>query len=119
MTEQPGSQGPEVPQQPERPDQPPQPVHPQPQRPQPLGALGAPGEHERRLRQARIRREPRYSTFVVSGVVLGFVAALLLTFTQPEGEYSYAAVLGYLAVVLGLAGGLLGALVAVLLTRRR
>ncbi|SDQ86784.1 hypothetical protein [Quadrisphaera sp. DSM 44207] len=86
----------------------------QPEGEQPAGPR--PGEP---VRRGRIRREPRYGRFVAVGVLAGLLAALVLTFSQPEGEYSYGTVLGYLCVVLGLGGGLLGALAAVLAARRR
>jgi hypothetical protein len=70
-------------------------------------------------RQGRIRREPRYRVFVVTGVVLGLAAAVVLTATRPEQQqYSPLAVFGYLAVSLVILGGLLGGLLAVLLVRR-
>jgi hypothetical protein len=61
--------------------------------------------------------------FIATGVVLGVLAAVVLTFVRPAGDYSYSAVLGYLAVALGALGAVLGALVAVIigiaLDRRR
>ena len=62
---------------------------------------------------ATLRRAPRYRAFVGTGVVLGVVVALLLTTVFPDdGRFSTASVLGYLAVILALVGGLLGAVVA-------
>ena len=65
-----------------------------------------------RLVGRRSHREPRYAAFISLGVVLGVVAAAVLTFARPEGSYSYGSVLGYLAVALGLVGGIVGGTVA-------
>ena len=65
-----------------------------------------------RLVGRRSHREPRYGAFIGLGVVLGVIAAAVLTFLRPEGSYSYGSVLGYLAVTLGLAGGIAGGTVA-------
>lgn len=68
-----------------------------------------------RARRLRRRPEPRYRAFVVTGAVLGFVAAAVLTAVgDPPSEYSRSALFGYLATVLVLVGGLLGGLAGVL-----
>ena len=74
---------------------------------------------EVRGRPVRVRREPRLGAFATAGAVVGLVVAVLLTFSRPEGEYSYGAVLGYLSVVLLPLCAVLGALVAVYAGRRR
>ncbi len=65
---------------------------------------------------ARVRpgRSPRFSGFIVTGVLLGVVGAVVLTAVgAPSADVGYAAIFGYLAVALGLLGGLLGGVVAV------
>jgi hypothetical protein len=70
--------------------------------------------------RGRRRREPRYRVFIGTGVVVGLVAAVVATLLVPPAQnYSRAALLGWLVVVLGVSGGLLGGLVAVLLAPRR
>lgn len=66
------------------------------------------------------RRAPRYLPFVVTGVVLGIVIALGAVLLRPEPvtEVSFRAVLGYLGSIGALLGGVLGALVAVLVDGR-
>lgn len=71
-------------------------------------------------RQVTLRRAPRYRAFVLTGLVVGVAIALLLTrIFRETGEFSTRAVLGYLAVGLGLLGAVLGGLVAVLIERPR
>jgi membrane associated rhomboid family serine protease len=74
-------------------------------------------------RQVTVHRAPRYGVFTATGAILGVVAAVILTFAGSPTTYGYAALLGYLAVMLGAFGALLGALVAVLVgirvSRRR
>lgn len=63
---------------------------------------------------------PRYRSFLLAGVVVGLVAALVVTLAFPAGAgYSRVQVFGYLAVSGGLLGALLGGGVAVLVDRRR
>lgn len=70
----------------------------------------------------RPARRPRFGVFIVSGIVLALVVAAVLTLTlaRPQGrdgvDYGLGGVFGYLAAVLGLAGALLGGLVAVVLS---
>lgn len=72
------------------------------------------------MTRARRRRSPRYAVFIGCGVLVGVLAAGIATFALPvTQDYGYGTVLAYTALVLGLAGGLLGGLVAVLLDRGR
>ena len=68
----------------------------------------------------RRARAPRYGVFIVSGVLAGLVAAVVLTYLRPEDpDFGRAKVAGYLGMALGLLGGLLGGLAAVLADRVR
>jgi hypothetical protein len=68
----------------------------------------------------RLRRAPRYRAFVLTGVLLGVLIAVVATLSFPvTGDYSLRTVLGYAAAVLALVGGLLGAAAAVLVERGR
>ena len=70
-------------------------------------------------RQVRFRRAPRYRAFVVTGVLVGVVAALVIARLGPSSaSYSTGTTAGYLVVVLGLIGAVLGGAVAVLAERR-
>ena len=69
-----------------------------------------------------VRRSPRYSVFVGLGVIVGFIIAGILAFLPVDTstltqEYSRAAVLGILMAFLGIVGGFLGALVALIIDR--
>lgn len=67
-----------------------------------------------------IRRRPKYSAFMAVGALLGVLAGGLFTFSRPEtAEYSYASVIGYTCLLLGLLGVLAGGLLAALLDRRQ
>ncbi|MFT4122474.1 MAG: hypothetical protein QM635_01420 [Microbacteriaceae bacterium] len=68
--------------------------------------------------EVRLRRAPRYGTFIVLGVVLGFLAALVGTVALPVDEAVGAIpMLGYLSCYGVPAGALLGAAVAIVLDR--
>jgi hypothetical protein len=71
--------------------------------------------------QVSLRRAPRYRAFVVSGLVVGLLVSLALSVLFPGGvgEFSGRAVFGYLAAGLGLVGGVLGGLAAVVVERPR
>jgi hypothetical protein len=72
------------------------------------------------VQYGRVRRAPRYGSFVVTGAVVGVAIALILSLSRPAtGEFSQNSVVGYVAATLGLLGALAGAGVAVLLDRRR
>jgi hypothetical protein len=72
------------------------------------------------VRYGRVRRAPRYGSFVVTGAAVGVVIALVLSLSRPAtGQFSQNSVIGYVAATLGLLGALAGAGVAVLLDRRR
>jgi len=80
-------------------------------------------------RQGRLRRSPRFSVFIGTGIAVALGVALLLTLTvaRPEGRdgvtYGLGAVFGYLGVLFALvgalAGGALALLVGWLAARRR
>ena len=74
---------------------------------------------ERDLIVVRRVRYPKYSVFIGSGVVLGIVVGVLLTIRAGDAgaAYTWKVKLGYLCAVFGLAGGVLGATVAVILDR--
>jgi hypothetical protein len=78
----------------------------------------SPEELQQATRAVR-RREPRYAAFLVTGAALGVLVALVASLTTSgDGAYSRGAVFGYVAVVLGVVGALLGGVVAVQLARR-
>jgi high-affinity Fe2+/Pb2+ permease len=66
----------------------------------------------------KVRRAPRYYRFMLVGLVLGVVVALILTFAFPESEqFTQLQVFGFLAIFLAAVFVALGALVAILLDR--
>jgi hypothetical protein len=70
-------------------------------------------------RYGRVRRAPRYGSFVVTGVIIGVVIAVILSFSRPTtGQFSSNSVVGYVAAIFGLLGALIGAALAVILDRR-
>ena len=69
--------------------------------------------------QVTRRRAPRFRAFVLTGIVVAFLAsAVVAASTDPAGGYSQRALFGYLFVSFALVGTLVGALVAVLADRR-
>ncbi len=70
--------------------------------------------------QVRRRRSPKYPVFIGLGVFVGVLVSVGLTYSLPATEeFGYRSVVGYLALTLGLVGGLLGGAVALILDRRR
>jgi membrane associated rhomboid family serine protease len=71
-------------------------------------------------RYGRRRRAPRYGSFVVTGVIVGVVLALIVSLSRPAtGQFSQNSVIGYVAAIFGLIGALIGAFAAILLDRRK
>ena len=68
----------------------------------------------------RLRRAPRYRAFVVTGVLVGALIAVVLSgLTANDPQFSSRSVLGYLVVILALIGAVIGAGVAILVERPR
>jgi hypothetical protein len=72
------------------------------------------------MTQVRRRRSPKYPVFVGLGAFVGVLVAVGLTYSLPATrEFGYRSVVGYMALTLGLVGGLVGGAVALVLDRRR
>ena len=72
------------------------------------------------VRYGRRRRAPRYGSFVVTGVIVGVVLALIVSLSRPAtGQFSQNSVVGYVAAIFGLTGALVGAAAAVFFDRRK
>lgn len=68
----------------------------------------------------RVRRYPRFSSFLLTGAVLGFVAGVLVDLLGPDQTgYDPVSTLGYFGVFGAALGALVAAVVAVLLDRNR
>ena len=65
------------------------------------------------------RRNPRYPAFLVTGAVVGVLAAVVLVLGPGAGVDDRARLLAYLVALLGGLGALAGGVVAVLLEGRR
>jgi hypothetical protein len=64
---------------------------------------------------ARVRRSPRILNFVIAGLILGVILALILTSAFPtDGEFTTPQVFGFLLLFIGTACGILGAVVALI-----
>lgn len=62
---------------------------------------------------ARVRRSPRILNFVIAGLIVGVVIALVLTFAFPvDGDFTTPQVFGFLLLFIGTICGILGAVVA-------
>ena len=65
-----------------------------------------------------VRRAPRYPAFILAGVALGVLVALVLTFAFPENaEFDRGQVFGFLLLWAGAIGAALGGVVALLVDR--
>jgi hypothetical protein len=74
----------------------------------------------------RVRRSPRYGVFLVVGALLGVLVALILTFAYDgtsspsvltNVSFSQGQVFGFLALIVGSIGALIGGVVALVLDR--
>ncbi|GGI46227.1 hypothetical protein BCL57_001341 [Agromyces flavus] len=76
-------------------------------------------ETERTNDSVSVRRAPRYPAFIVAGIVLGAVLALVLTFAYPEnGEFDRGQVFGFIVLWCAAFGAALGGVVALIVDRR-
>ena len=76
----------------------------------------APEENERVT--ARVRRSPRIFNFVIAGVIVGAIVALVATFAFPtDGEFGPLQVFGFLLLLAAVVFGALGAVVALIVDR--
>ncbi|MGR0218336.1 hypothetical protein [Agromyces sp. ZXT2-6] len=65
-----------------------------------------------------VRRAPRYPAFILAGVALGVLVALVLTFAFPENaEFDRGQVFGFLLLWAGAIGATLGGVVALVVDR--
>ena len=73
---------------------------------------------DREPRRVPVQRSPRYSAFLLTGAVVGVVVAVVAGLAGSGDPGSRGPLIGYLAVLLGLVGGLVGGVAALLLDRR-
>lgn len=80
-----------------------------------------PGEHletEVTSDAVSVRRAPRYPAFILAGVALGVLVALVLTFAFPENaEFDRGQVFGFLLLWAGAIGAAVGGVVALVVDR--
>ncbi|WP_051701707.1 MULTISPECIES: hypothetical protein [Mycetocola] len=77
-----------------------------------------PLQEERTRTTVRVRRSPKYFTFIVIGGVVGIVAAMILTFSFPKNEdFSQGQIFGFLALVCVVVGIAIFGSLAILLDR--
>ncbi len=68
--------------------------------------------------QVTVRRSPKYLTFMVTGIILGIIAALILTFALPnESEFTLTQIFGFMLLITGTIGGTLGLVFALIVDR--
>ncbi|MFZ4843412.1 hypothetical protein [Mycetocola saprophilus] len=77
-----------------------------------------PLQEERTRTTVRVRRSPKYFTFIVIGGVVGIVTAMILTFSFPKNEdFSQGQIFGFLALVCVVVGIAIFGSLAILLDR--
>jgi ATP/ADP translocase len=65
-----------------------------------------------------VRRSPRYLRFFILGLILGVIAAMVLTVAFPvDGQYTVLQVFGFMLLISLSVGGALGLVVAIILDR--
>ena len=68
--------------------------------------------------QVTVRRAPKFLTFMVTGIILGILAALILTFALPnESEFTLTQIFGFMLLITGTVGGTLGLVFALIVDR--
>lgn len=67
-----------------------------------------------------VRRRPNIINFVITGAVIGIIAAVVIANLPSDSgdEYSTLTAFGYFAVILGALGAMLGGLIGALFDRR-
>lgn len=67
------------------------------------------------------RREPNFVSFIVTGALLGALAAVAVLLMAPaaESRFTFGDAVGYFAILGGFLGAVAGGAVAALLARRR
>ena len=77
-------------------------------------------EQPRKQQPGQVRRSPRFTAFLVTGVLAGLLTGLFLSVVGPvDARYDSSAAAGFLGLIVAGLGTLAGGLVAVLLDRRR
>lgn len=70
------------------------------------------------LEQVTVRRSPKFLTFMILGIILGIIAALILTFAFPnESEFTLTQIFGFMLLITGTLGGTLGLVFALIVDR--
>jgi ABC-type branched-subunit amino acid transport system permease subunit len=67
--------------------------------------------------QVKIRRSPKYLTFLISGAILGIIVALILGFSIPSESRTAKPLVTFMVAFLGGGGAALGIIIAVILDR--
>ena len=68
--------------------------------------------------QVTVRRSPKFLTFMIVGIILGIIAALVLTFALPnDSEFTLTQIFGFMLLITGTLGGTLGLIFALIADR--
>ena len=68
--------------------------------------------------QVTVRRSPKFLAFMIAGIIVGIIAALVLTFSLPnESEFTLTQIFGFMLLITGTLGGTLGLVFALIVDR--
>lgn len=68
--------------------------------------------------QVVVRRSPKFLAFMLAGIIVGIVAALILTFAFPnDSEFTLTQIFGFMMLITGSIGGTLGLVFALIFDR--
>ena len=68
--------------------------------------------------QVIVRRSPKFLAFMLAGIIVGIVAALILTFAFPnDSQFTLTQIFGFLVLFTGSIGGTLGLVFALIVDR--
>jgi uncharacterized membrane protein HdeD (DUF308 family) len=68
--------------------------------------------------QVTVRRSPKYLAFMIAGIIVGIIAAMVLTFSLPnDSEFTLTQIFGFMLLITGTLGGTLGLVFALIVDR--
>lgn len=75
-------------------------------------------KEDKTTQQVVVRRSPKFLSFMMVGIVVGVLAALIITFAFPNNsEYTLTQIFGFMVLITGTIGATLGLIFALIFDR--